>query len=168
VNVSWNDAQAYCEWLNQIKDVNLPKGYVFRLPTEAEWEKAARGEYGNIWPWGNEFDKNKCNSSEGGKGSTTPVGAYSPAGDSPYGAADMAGNVWEWNQSLYKDYPYKLDDGRENIKADGTRVLRGGSFLSDSRDVRCAIRSSRNPNLRLNDLGFRVVVSPLLLSNSVL
>ncbi|MFZ5904541.1 MAG: P-loop NTPase fold protein [Chloroflexota bacterium] len=87
VQINWHEALAFCEWLDQIKDVNLPKGYTFRLPTEAEWEKAARGEYGNEWPWGNDFDQNKCNSSEGGKGGTTPVGAYSPAGDSPYGAA---------------------------------------------------------------------------------
>jgi formylglycine-generating enzyme required for sulfatase activity len=164
VNVSWNNAQAFCEWLNQIKNVELPKGYVFRLPTEAEWEKAARGEYGNEWPWGNEFDKNKCNSSEGGKGDTTPVGTYSSAGDSPYGAVDMAGNVWEWTQSLLKDYPYKLDDGREDIKASGYRVLRGGSFGSNLGDCRCAYRYGVSPDFLLRRVGFRVVVSPIITS----
>ncbi|HEY5729433.1 MAG TPA: SUMF1/EgtB/PvdO family nonheme iron enzyme [Anaerolineales bacterium] len=146
VNVSWHDAQAFCEWLNQIKDINMPDGYIFRLPTEAEWEKAARGEYGNEWPWGNEFDPKKCNSTEGGRGGTTPVGAYSPAGDSPYGAGDMAGNVWEWTQSLLKDYPYQAGDGREDLKGSGSRVFRGGSFYDTSRYVRCALRDSYNPS----------------------
>jgi len=164
VNVSWNDAQAFCEWLNQIKDVNLPKGYAFRLPTEAEWEKAARGEYANEWPWGNEFDASKCNSSEGKKGGTTPVGAYSPMGDSPYGAVDMVGNVWEWTQSLYKEYPYKFDDGRENTKAEGYRVLRGGSFSDYHRVARCADRSSFSPGNFDFFIGFRVCVSPIIKS----
>ena len=164
MNVSWNDAQAFCEWLNQIKSVDLPKGYIFRLPTEAEWEKAARGEYGNEWPWGNEFDQAKCNSSEGGKGGTTPVGAYSSAGDSPYGAADMAGNAWEWTQSLYRDYPYKHVDGREKIKTDGNRVLRGGSFYDVLRIARCAYRSWLLPNYFNLKLGFRVCVSPIITS----
>jgi formylglycine-generating enzyme required for sulfatase activity len=126
VKVSWSEAMAYGRWLNEalhgeIKDLQL------RLPTEAEWEKAARGEYGNEWPWGNEFDPHKCNSSERRQGGTTPVGAYSPQGDSPYGAADMAGNVWEWCHSLYQPYPYMVDDGRESENENaGDRVLRGG------------------------------------------
>lgn len=159
VQIAWQDALAFCEWLNQIKEVNLPDGYKFRLPTEAEWEKAARGEYGNEWPWGNEFDASKCNSSEGGKGGTTPVGAYSPAGDSPYGAADMVGNVWEWTQSVFKDYPYQAGDGREDLKASGSRVVRGGSFLDDSRNARCAYRNGSYPALRNPNRGFRVVVA---------
>ncbi|NWG35432.1 MAG: SUMF1/EgtB/PvdO family nonheme iron enzyme [Chloroflexi bacterium] len=156
VNVSWNDAQTYCQWLNgqiqnsEFKILNLE----IRLPTEAEWEKAARGEFGFEWPWGNEFDKNKCNSSEGGKKGTTPVGAYSPAGDSPYGAADMVGNVWEWTQSLWKGYPYNVSDGREDIKAGGGRVVRGGSFLNTSRVARCASRYRFNPAFRLPRSGF--------------
>ena len=164
VQVNWHEALAFCNWLNQ-QGAQLPKGYTFRLPTEAEWEKAARGEYGNEWPWGNGFDANKCNSKEGKKGGTTPVGAYSPAGDSPYSAADMAGNVWEWTQSLFKDYPYQAGDGREDIKAgDGTlRVLRGGSFLYHYRLARCAARNWDDPQFRLHDLGFRVVVAPISL-----
>ena len=155
--LGWNDAMAYCKWLNNLFKSELPLGLVLRLPTEAEWEKAARGEKGNEWPWGNEFDKNKCNSSEGEKGDTTPVGSYSPRGDSPYGCADMVGNVWEWTHSLFIDYPYQVNDGREDEKASGARVLRGGSFYGE-RYARCAYRYGINIHL----YGFRVVASPNL------
>ena len=182
VSVSWNDAMAYCQWLNNLLKGELPSGLVLRLPTEAEWEKAARWKPSPVraerspsaveagseqgegealeWPWGNEFDKNKCNSSEGGKGGTTPVGLYSPQGDSPYGCADMAGNVWEWTHSLFKPYPYKSDDGRENEKSEDLRVLRGGAFVVNEGFVRCAYRGRDGPDYVWNDLGFRVLVSP--------
>lgn len=162
VNVSWHDAMAYCQWLDrtlrdEVKDLML------RLPTEAEWEKAARGTQGNEWPWSNEFDKNKCNSSEGRKRATTPVGAYSPHGDSPYGAADMVGNVWEWCHSLYKPYPYQAMDEREGKKESGFRVLRGGAFHDLFRDPeRCASRHWNPPNYRNWNYGFRLVVAPVL------
>ncbi|MBL8103557.1 MAG: SUMF1/EgtB/PvdO family nonheme iron enzyme, partial [Anaerolineales bacterium] len=81
----WTDAKEYCKWLNNLLKHELPLGLVLRLPTEAEWEKAARGTDGLEYPWGNQFDKNKCNTREGDKGGTTPVGLYSPQGDSPYG-----------------------------------------------------------------------------------
>ncbi len=161
INISWNDAQAYCHWLNETRGTELPKGFVFRLPTEAEWEKAARGEFGFEWPWGNEFDKNKCNTADGVKGGTTPVGAYSPAGDSPYGAADMVGNVWEWTQSLSKGYPYQAKDGREDLMATGARVVRGGSWGDSHHGARCASRGRGGPGDL--HLGFRVVCSPSLL-----
>ena len=90
VAVSWHDAVAYCEWLSEKTD------RPYRLPAEAEWEKAARGTDGRGFPWGDEWDESKCNTREGGPGTTIPVGQYSPDGDSPYGLADMAGNVWEW------------------------------------------------------------------------
>jgi toxoflavin biosynthesis protein ToxD len=140
-----------------------------RLPTEAEWEKAARGEYGNEWPWGNEFDKNRCNSSEGRQRNTTPVNSYSPQGDSPYGCADMAGNVWEWTHTLWQGYPYQAGDGRENEKASGARVLRGGSFGFLHRGVRCAFRDLNyyNPDNRDYDLGFRLCVSPISLKSGL-
>ena len=161
VNVSWNEAQKYVAWLNKRFAGELSENYRFRLPTEAEWEKAARGEYGNEWPWGNEFDKNKCNSDEGGKRGTTPVGAYSPAGDSPYGCADMAGNVWEWCHSLYEPYPYKADDGREDEKASGRRLLRGGSFNLNRQYARCAFRRRNSPDYACIYNGFRVAASPV-------
>jgi len=120
VYVTWHDAVAFCEWLSRETDRN------FRLPAEAEWEKAARGTDGRIYPWGNEQPTAElCNFTNNVRG-TTPVGRYSPRGDSPYGCADMAGNVWEWTQSLYKGYPYDPGDGRENLEAGGAPgVARG-------------------------------------------
>lgn len=161
INVSWLDAMDYCKWLNSVvvNDIRVAKA-ILRLPTEAEWEKAARGEYGNEWPWGNDFDQNKCNSAEGTKVGTTPVDAYSPQGDSPYGVADMAGNVWEWCYSIYKPYPYAAGDGREDEAAAGMRVLRGGSFFSDQWYARCACRYPYDLVNRHVSFGFRVVISP--------
>ena len=133
VQISWYDALAFCKWLNQ------ETGKPYRLPSEAEWEKAARRTDGRIYPWGDQWDASRCNAWEGGKRDTAPVGAY-PRGASPYGVLDMAGNVWEWTSSLYKPYPYDPRDGREDPEADGRRVLRGGSFYSDQGLVRCAFR----------------------------
>jgi formylglycine-generating enzyme required for sulfatase activity len=162
VNVSWEDAMAYCQWLNNLLIAELPSGLVLRLPTEAEWEKAARGTDGREYPWGNGFDKNKCNTSESGKGSTTSMGFYSPQGDSSYGCADMNGNVWEWTHSLKKAYPYNVMDGREDEKAPGARMLRGGSFLHGLRRARCASRSDLDIHYFNDRIGFRVVASPVL------
>ena len=161
VNVTWRDAVAYCRWLSQ------KIGQEYRLPTEAEWERAARGGLPSpsegegagvrVWPWGDEWDPEKCNTSEGGPGTTTPVGIY-PAGASPEGVLDMAGNVLEWCSSLYKPYPYDPSDGRENLEAGALRVLHGGAFYSEAGDVRCASRSRLYPNFRDDHFGFRVVV----------
>jgi formylglycine-generating enzyme required for sulfatase activity/Cdc6-like AAA superfamily ATPase len=152
VYVSWHDALAYCEWLSE------KTGQAYRLPTEAEWEKATRGTDGRIYPWGNEWDETKLNSREGGPGDTTPVGQYSPGGDSPYGAADMAGNVWEWTRSLDRGYPYDPADGREDLDSEGPRVLRGGSFNYGRDRARCAARYRRRPDYGVTYYGFRVVV----------
>ena len=172
VLVCWYDALAFCEWLNQKHINNLPQGYHYRLPTEAEWEKAARGAEGYEWPWGNDFHAALCNSREMGKLCTTSVGAYSPQGDSVYDVADMSGNVWEWTVTLWgKDrekpdyvYPYVGDDGRENQSAgDGSfRIIRGGSFKDDMKGVRSACRDLDPPYYSLNNLGFRVFAAPVL------
>jgi formylglycine-generating enzyme required for sulfatase activity len=161
VNVSWNDAVAYCKWFNEQHKTQLrANGLTLHLPTEAQWEKAARGEYGNEWPWGNEFDKNKCNSNEGKKKGTTPVDAY-PSGASPYGVMDMVGNVWEWTHTLFKEYPYKAEDGRESEKVAESRAMRGGSFDLNRQAARCASRYSGLPNNRNKIVSFRLCVSPI-------
>jgi formylglycine-generating enzyme required for sulfatase activity len=154
VNASWHDAVAYCEWLSEKTD------RPYRLPTEAEWEKAARGTDGREWPWEGEWDESKCNTREGGPGTTTPVGQYSRDGDSPYKVADMAGNVWEWCADWFQAYP----DNRfpdENY-GERFRVLRGGSWLNNRHDARCACRDRGAPDDWGYGIGFRVVVAPAL------
>ncbi len=163
VSANWNNAAEYCKWLNNLFTAELPSGLELRLPTEAEWEKAARGTDGREYPWGNTFDKDKCNTFEGGKKSTTPVGLYSPQGDSVYGCADMAGNVWEWTHSLNKAYPYNINDGREDEKASGYRASRGGVFNDLGKYARCASRFSYllDPNITYSG-SFRLIVAPPL------
>jgi iron(II)-dependent oxidoreductase len=170
VVVSWYDARAFCEWLTGVWRVEgrISNEEHVRLPTEAEWEKAARGIDGRIWPWGNEPpDASRLNF---GNSDTAPVGAHSPVGDSPYGVVDMAGNVWEWTSTLWGDvthgqypYPYTMTDGRENLVACGSaqRVLRGGSFYNTLAVVRCATRYRFNPGYDSRGVGFRIVVAPI-------
>lgn len=170
VDVSWDDAVAYCKWFNETCQSELKEAgnLTLRLPTEAEWEKAARGAYGNEWPWGNEFDPNKCNSVEGKKGKiggTTPIGIYSSFGsDSPYGCADMVGNVWEWCSDWFGEAEYKkrgsgsIVDPRGPQKGTG-RVLRGGSYYRDRKYVRCASRGNNGPDSHGHGIGFRVCAS---------
>jgi formylglycine-generating enzyme required for sulfatase activity len=159
VYVTWHDAVDYCVWLSQAL------GREMRLPTEAEWERAARHTDGWIYPWGNEFDAQRCNMAETGIGGTSPVGIF-PNGDAVCGASDMAGNVWEWTSSLWGKggelefgYPYDPNDGRENLNAPDSvaRVLRGGSFRDGAQLVRCACRYGYDPDSRAVSVGFRVV-----------
>jgi iron(II)-dependent oxidoreductase len=129
VGVSWYEADAFAKWEGK------------RLPTELEWERAARGTEGLEYSWGNEFDKEKCNSYESGIKKTTPVTRY-PNGISPGGCYDMAGNVWEWTADWY--------DKNENVK-----TLRGGSWFVNSDYARCAYRNYNTPVGRYNNFGFR-------------
>jgi len=153
VNVSWHDALAYCNWLAEVT------GKPYRLPSEAEWEKGARGDDGRIFPWGSEWNPARCNGREDDQGDTTPVGAY-PAGASPFGLLDMAGNVWEWTSSVYAAYPYNPADGREDLQAgdDVRRVLRGGAFVNLGWRVRSAFRGHDLPDFSFYDRGFRVAL----------
>ncbi len=164
VCVSWYEAYAYARWVGG------------RLPTEAEWEKAARGTDGRIYPWGNTWDGTRVNFCDrnctydwkdagvnDGYATTAPVGSYAN-GVSPYGALDLAGNVWEWTSSAWGKnfdkpdfaYPYTPNDGREDQSSTDVRVLRGGSWYDGARDVRSAIRFSVVPGYRGINIGFRV------------
>ena len=163
VQVSWHDAIAFCDWLSKVS------GRKVTLPSEPEWEKAARGVDGRIYPWGNDAPTKDLLNFNRNVGDTTPVGQYSPKGDSPYGVADMAGNAWEWTRSLWgKDvntpefkYPYVAGDGREDLNAgeDVRRVVRGGSWAFTIGSARCAVRLRDRPDVNISDLnGFRVVL----------
>lgn len=159
VGVSWYDAVAYCQWLSE------QTGRPYRLPTEAEWEKAARGTDGRLYPWGNEWDSSRCNCS--GK-DTTAVTAY-PAGQSPYGCFDMVGNVWEWTSTLWGSnwqeaefvYPYSLSDGREKLDVETAvhRLFRGGSYSDEISQLRCSARAWYAPDHKDRRRGFRVVMA---------
>jgi formylglycine-generating enzyme required for sulfatase activity len=149
----WHEAAAYAKYLSQ------KTGDKYALPTEAQWEKAARGTEGLVYPWGNKFDKNLCNSDESGLGRTSPVGLF-PNGASPYGCLDMAGNVWEWcadwhGEDYYKKSPAKNPTGPSNGPG---RVFRGGGWADGDWLCRAAYRDWANhPAIRDDDLGFRLV-----------
>jgi len=159
VYVTWYEAQAFCTWVGG------------RLPTEAEWEYAARGPEGYIFPWGNGLEKARLNFCDAqcplawaeqgiddGYAGPAPVGSY-PEGASWCGAQDMAGNVWEWTTSLYRPYPYRAEDGREDLGSTDSRVLRGGAFESKRAGVRTTYRNHvERPYNSQADYGFRCVM----------
>jgi formylglycine-generating enzyme required for sulfatase activity len=133
VGVTWYEVLAFCRWLA------ARLGTPVTLPTEAQWEKAARGKDGRIFPWGNDADPNRANYDETGVGATSAVGCF-PGGASPFGVLDISGNVWEWCvtrwQDSYEDYG---DEG--DLEGSSRRVVRGGSFYYPGDDARCAVRN---------------------------
>ena len=155
VGVSWFEARAYCAWLS------AQTGDSYRLPTEAEWEAAARGHEGREYAYGDEYDNGRCNTFETHIRRTTPVGVF-PDGYTPEGIADLSGNVWEWTTTIWGNnfaYPYAADDGREDV-TDGNipRVVRGGSFYSFQFTARAAYRFFSHPDYRSSsNFGFRLV-----------
>jgi formylglycine-generating enzyme required for sulfatase activity len=161
IEMNYYDASAYCAWAGG------------HLPTEAQWEFAARGSDGRLFPWGSTMpDDTLLNAADSnlpapfarqdqndGYRYTAPVGSY-PAGNSPFGVVDMAGNAWEWTRSLYRDYPYNPGDGREiaaALVAGDLVVLRGGGFYSDYGSVRSTLRYGAMPALSNDAIGFRCV-----------
>jgi formylglycine-generating enzyme required for sulfatase activity len=176
VLVTWYEALQYCDWLTRrlgawsrtpepLATLLRDEDWEVGLPSEPEWEKAARGPEGCIYPWGSQPDPNRANYDDTGLYTPSPVGCF-PSGASPYGVEEMSRNVWEWTRSLEEDYPYPTEQQargqREDLKADRDkcRVLRGGSFDTPYRDVRCANRHSFYPDHWDEAWGFRVVMRP--------
>ncbi len=176
--VSWHEALAYSRWLTKKlrawegtppplrRLLNGAPGTEWQvtLPSEAEWEKAARGADARIYPWGEKADPNRANYDDTGINGTSAVGCF-PGWASPYGVEELSGNVWEWTRSLWKEFPYEPDYSgreRERLEAgnDVARVVRGGAFYSFEGLVRAAIRSRNSPVNRHYYLGCRLVVSP--------
>ena len=159
--VSWYDAVAFTRWLGE--ETAMP----FRLCTEAEWEKACRGTTALVYPWAGAFDERKANTSVGRIETTTPAGSYSPAGDSPYGVSDMAGNVREWVTDWYAEDYYEASpvDSPQGPETGEYRVLRSGSYSDNEEYARCASRLSRyDANSGFYYVGFRLCASPGLAS----
>ncbi|MBA3945516.1 MAG: SUMF1/EgtB/PvdO family nonheme iron enzyme [Herpetosiphonaceae bacterium] len=156
VGVSWYEAQAFCRWLTQQRRYN-PVGIVYRLPTEAEWEWAARGVERRMYAWGwEEPDGDRANY-DGTYNGMTAVGCF-PGGGTPEGVLDLAGNVLEWTGSVYGPYPYDADDGREQPTEVARKrfTLRGGSWNFNPIFLRAANRDFGSPDDRIGNVGFRL------------
>jgi len=163
--VSWTDALAYCRWLEDALKASprtpvavserLRAGWRVSLPSEAEWEKAARGADGRIFPWGKEPRRDRANFEATG---TTPAGHF-PCPECPFGLLDMSGSVWEWTRSPYQPYPYDEKDDRANLDADALWVMRGGHFGDPARFVRAATRGAADPGARRGFIGFRAAIA---------
>ena len=175
-SVSWPDALSYCRWLEAtLRDwpgtppllrQRLADGWRVTLPTEAQWEKAARGTDGRLYPWGNEAPRGRSHFAPPGRGAgppaapgPVPVGSFD-CPSCPFGLRDMSGNVWELTRSPYQPYPYDEADDAGDLDVDALFVMRGGSFVDPAANVRAAIRGGADPGIRRPFIGFRVVMAP--------
>ncbi|HSH05128.1 MAG TPA: SUMF1/EgtB/PvdO family nonheme iron enzyme, partial [Anaerolineae bacterium] len=191
VGITWYEALAFCRWLTETWSLSgdIPPGWAIHLPSEAEWEKAARGGFDiprqpiirNLttapfgvparfpltpnpnpqrrFPWGNNADPERANYTDTDIGASNGVGCF-PHGLSPYGCEELIGNIWEWTRSLPDPYPYNPHDGRENLTRRGSRGLRGGAFYSHAHEATALYRDGDYPFLRYRGNGFRLVVIP--------
>lgn len=163
--VSWPDALAYCRWLEttlknasvtpaQVKQL-LRDGWHVTLPSEAQWEKAARGADGRRFPWGADARRDRANI---GTQATVPVGSIA-CPDCAHGLSDMSGNVWEWTRSPYQPYPFDPGDDGRTAAADALWVIRGGAFNDSDQNARATTRGGADPGVRRPFIGFRVAIT---------
>jgi formylglycine-generating enzyme required for sulfatase activity len=164
-SITWTDALAYCRWIEsklldssdtpvQIRNL-LEQGWRISLPSEAQWEKAARGSDGAIFPWGTTLLDDRANYNGS---STQAVGSYI-CPECNYGLADMSGNVWELTSSPNQPYPYNTEDDRMNLSEDALWIMRGGSFSDGAANIRSAVRGAVDPGVRNSTIGFRLVLT---------
>ncbi len=166
-SISWPDALAYCRWLeNTLKRWSntpvllrqfLQDGWQVTLPTEAQWEKAARSTDGRIYPWGNQPEPRRAIYGE--QSGPGPAGSMD-CSQCANGLHDMSGNVWELTQSPYRPYPYVGRPSQEDLNVDALFVMRGGSFLDRENNIRTATRGGADPGAKRPFIGFRAVISP--------
>lgn len=162
--VSWPEAVAYARWLDEALRTSdttpplvaelLARGWRVTLPDEAQWEKAARGVDGRLYPWGDSLVEGRANFRSR---SPAPVGSF-PCPECAHGLRDMAGNVWEWTRSPFQPYPFDADDDRVTVDDPALWVMRGGSFQDDTRFIRAANRGGADPGARRPFIGFRLAL----------